>query len=468
MNKNTGRPQSSRGNAPKSRAGKQKTFGETSREARFDKPRAPRSGPRDKDFSAEKRHSRSRPENKTDKPFFEKPFRKKTTEQGESRGFKGSTRDNDQGFSRDRKFESRDSGPRKREFDNDRPFRPRADRDNQGLAPKRRYESRDSGPRKREFDNDRPFRPRADRDDQGLAPKKRYESRDSGPRKREFDNDRQVGSLESTESKEERTQSNRQYKSREEMLSPLPGGKNNLKVEDQSIRLNRFIANAGICSRREADTLITSGTITINGQVVTELGTKVKPTDSVFYGDQKLQNEKKVYLLLNKPKDFITTSDDPMERKTVMDLVQNACEERIYPVGRLDRNTTGLLLLTNDGDMAKKLTHPTHRIQKLYQVTLDKPLALNDMKDISKGVKIDEVIVIPDEISFVDQSEDRKEVGIAIHSGQNRVVRRIFEQFGYNVDKLDRVMFAGLTKKDLPRGRFRFLSPKEVSFLKML
>jgi 23S rRNA pseudouridine2605 synthase len=237
---------------------------------------------------------------------------------------------------------------------------------------------------------------------------------------------------------------------------------------DESIRLNKFIANAGMCSRREADMLIRNGAITVNGEIVTEMGIKVKPGDVVMYGNERLNNVRKVYILLNKPKDYITTSDDPQERKTVIDLVRGACPERVYPVGRLDRNTTGLLLLTNDGEIAKKLTHPKHGIRKLYHVHLDKTLTRADLDSIAKGVKIEDNLVQPDAVSYIDKAENKKEVGIEIHSGQNRIVRRIFEHFGYKVTKLDRVIFAGLTKRDLPRGKWRFLTEKEVSFLKML
>ena len=237
---------------------------------------------------------------------------------------------------------------------------------------------------------------------------------------------------------------------------------------DESIRLNRYVANAGVCSRREADVLIAAGAISVNGTVVTEMGTKVMPGDVVKYGDRRLNNEKKVYLLLNKPKDFITTTDDPQERKTVFDLIRSACKERIYPVGRLDRNTTGVLLFTNDGELTKKLTHPKHGVKKLYHVHIDKALTKADMLDIMKGIQLDGTLVVPDKLEFAGTANNKKEIGIEIHSGQNRVVRRLFEHFGYRVEKLDRVVFAGLTKKDLPRGKWRFLSEKEVNFLKML
>lgn len=241
---------------------------------------------------------------------------------------------------------------------------------------------------------------------------------------------------------------------------------NESKKEEGYIRLNRYIANAGVCSRREADQMIASGVILVNGEVCTTLGTLVGPNDRVQFGGQTLNAEKKVYILMNKPKGYITTSDDPQERKTVMDLIQGACKERVYPVGRLDRNTTGVLLFTNDGDIAKRLTHPSHGARKIYHVTLDNPLAKADLAAISKGVMLEDGFVEIDEISYVE-SGDRKEVGVQIHSGRNRVVRRIFEKFGYVVVKLDRVLFAELTKKNLSRGQWRFLDEKEISFLKM-
>ncbi len=239
------------------------------------------------------------------------------------------------------------------------------------------------------------------------------------------------------------------------------------KVSDGSVRLNKYIANSGVCSRREADVLISSGAIKINGKIVTELGTKVMPGDAVVYGKQRLKNEKKVYVLLNKPKDYITTNEDPQNRKTVLHLLGNAFTERIYPVGRLDRNTTGLLLLTNDGELAKKLSHPSHKIKKLYHVHLNKKITKTDLGHIAEGITIGGDKIIPDSLEVVSK-EKQNELGIEIHSGQNRIVRRIFEQLGYKVSKLDRVMYAGLTKKDLPRGKWRKLTEKEVNYLSML
>lgn len=234
------------------------------------------------------------------------------------------------------------------------------------------------------------------------------------------------------------------------------------------IRLNKYLADAGICSRREADDLIKAGVVSVNGRIVSEVGTKVKPEDKVVYGGQTLNREKPRYILLNKPKGYITTSDDPYERKTVMELVKGACDERIYPVGRLDRNTLGLLLFTNDGELAKKLMHPRHGVKKLYHVELDKPLTKNDLLKIGAGVELEDGIADVDKISWVNTDDSKKEVGIEIHSGKNRIVRRIFESLGYKVIKLDRVTFAGLTKLNLPRGRWRHLSPKEIGMLKSI
>ena len=231
------------------------------------------------------------------------------------------------------------------------------------------------------------------------------------------------------------------------------------------VRLNKYLANAGICSRREADDFIQAGVITVNGQVVDSLGAKVLPTDEIRFHDQPVRRERKVYILLNKPKNTVTTTDDPQERHTVIDIVRNACPERIYPVGRLDRNTTGVLLLTNDGDLAAKLTHPKFNKKKIYAVTLDRDLDEVDEAIVRAGVVLDDERIIPDALEF--PKADRRHIGLEIHSGQNRVVRRIFEKVGYKVVNLDRVSFAGLTKKNVGRGKWRFLTPKEVAFLQM-
>lgn len=235
---------------------------------------------------------------------------------------------------------------------------------------------------------------------------------------------------------------------------------------NEQIRLNKFMANAGICSRREADEFIQQGLVKVNGEVVTELGTKISHNDVVEYDEKVVTLESKCYILLNKPKDCVTTSDDPNGRTTVMDLVKGACNERIYPVGRLDRNTTGVLLLTNDGDLASKLTHPKYVKKKIYHVWTDKDISEDDMQAIADGIELEDGPIHADAISYATET-DRNQAGIEIHSGRNRIVRRIFESLGYHVTKLDRVYFAGLTKKNLPRGRWRYLTQEEVNFLKM-
>ena len=235
---------------------------------------------------------------------------------------------------------------------------------------------------------------------------------------------------------------------------------------NEPIRLNKFLANAGVCSRREADEFIQAGVVTVNGEVVTELGTKVMRTDEIKFHDQPVSLEKKVYVLLNKPKDYVTTSDDPQQRKIVMDLVKDACTERIYPVGRLDRNTTGVLLLTNDGDLASKLTHPKFLKKKIYHVYTDKNVTAHDLQQIRDGIQLEDGEIKADAVEYADPA-DKKQVGIEIHSGKNRIVRRIFESLGYKVTKLDRVLFAGLTKKNLRRGDWRYLTEEEVDRLRM-
>lgn len=250
------------------------------------------------------------------------------------------------------------------------------------------------------------------------------------------------------------------FKDSKKKGDPLPS------FNDNEIRLNKFLSNAGVCSRREADVLIKTGVVTVNGEIITEMGYKVKPGDQIRYDGETINAETKRYVLLNKPKGFITTMDDPMGRKTVMGLVKKACKERIYPVGRLDRETTGLLLFTNDGDLAKKLTHPKFRAGKIYEVELDKNVTSGHLKALTEGIQLEDGTIRFDEASFLDEHDGRF-VGVELHSGKNRIVRRTFESLGYKVRKLDRVTFAGLTKKDLPRGRYRHLTEKEVGFLKM-
>ncbi len=249
------------------------------------------------------------------------------------------------------------------------------------------------------------------------------------------------------------------YKEKHKKGDPLP-------TFSQEVRLNKYLSNAGVCSRREADVLISTGVVSVNGKIVTEMGYKVRPTDVVKYDGESIRAEKKQYVLLNKPKGFITTMDDPLGRKTVMGLVKKACKERIYPVGRLDRDTTGLLLFTNDGDLAKKLTHPKHKASKIYHVTLNKKVAKEDLQKLVDGIQLEDGTTKFDKATFISDAT-AKEVGVELHSGKNRIVRRSFEAMGYKVVKLDRVTFAGLSKKDLPRGMYRKLSEKEVAFLKM-
>jgi 23S rRNA pseudouridine2605 synthase len=235
--------------------------------------------------------------------------------------------------------------------------------------------------------------------------------------------------------------------------------------QTELLRLNRFIANSGICSRRDADEHIKNGLISVNGKVITELGTRVSYTDDVRFKNKKLSAEKKVYILMNKPKDYVTTVEDPHAEHTVLELIGDTCPERVYPVGRLDKATTGVLLLTNDGDLAGKLTHPKYKRKKIYHVFLDNPVTKNDLFKLTEGIELDGITVVADAVSYADP-DDKSQIGIELHSGQNRVIRRMFETLGYKVKKLDRVYFAGLTKKNVQRGKWRYLNDKEVSMLK--
>ena len=331
----------------------------------------------------------------------------------------------------------------------DRPYRPRFNNGEGGDRPQRPSYNREGG--------DRPYRPRFNNGEGGG-----YRSNNGGgggyrPR---YNNDRSQGG----------------YRPRPRTGDYDPNAKYSVKKQieykeqfvdpNEPIRLNKFLANAGVCSRREADEFITAGVVSVNGEVVTELGTKIKRSDVVKFHDEPVSIERKVYVLLNKPKDTVTTSDDPQERRTVMDLVKGACNERIYPVGRLDRNTTGVLLLTNDGDLASKLTHPKFLKKKIYHVHLDKNLTKADMEQIAAGIQLEDGEIHADAISYTDDFK-KDQVGIEIHSGKNRIVRRIFESLGYKVVKLDRVFFAGLTKKGLRRGDWRYLSEAEVNYLRM-
>ena len=318
----------------------------------------------------------------------------------------------------------------------DRPYRPRYNSEG-GDRPQRSYGNNAGG--------DRPYRPRYNGEG-GDRPQRSYGNRDSYSRPIRRTADYNPNAKYSKK---------KQIEYKEQFVDP-----------NEPIRLNKFLANAGVCSRREADEFITAGVVSVNGEVVTELGTKIKRGDEVKFHDQAVSIERKIYVLLNKPKDTVTTSDDPQARRTVMDLVKGACSERIYPVGRLDRNTTGVLLLTNDGDLASKLTHPKYLKKKIYHVHLDKNLTKADMEQIAAGIQLDDGEIQADAISYTDDFK-KDEVGIEIHSGKNRIVRRIFESLGYKVVKLDRVFFAGLTKKGLRRGEWRYLTEQEVNFLRM-
>jgi len=396
-----------------------------------------------------------------DKPRFgDKPFKKKEF--------------GDKSFSKDRP--SREDKPyKKKEFgdksSSNRPFN-REKREDSGSGFKKDWtEKRQFG--NRDKPTEREEKPRfGDKAESGDRPfkKKPYES--SRPERKPFSKDKPFKREDSRDGKKSFSRPDRDkpreerapkpFREKKSFATPSPASTDGL------IRLNKYIANSGVCSRREADKLIETGVISVNGKIVTELGFKVSPSDEINFGGQVLRKEKAVYILLNKPKDYITTVDDPEGRKTVMELIAKATKERVYPVGRLDRNTTGLLLLTNDGEMTKKLTHPRYGVKKIYQVTLDKALTKTDMQKIADGIELEDGPVKADDISYVGDAKDKTEVGIQLHSGRNRIVRRIFEHLGYDVVRLDRVYFAGLTKKDLPRGRWRMLTALEVSMLKMV
>lgn len=357
---------------------------------------------------------------------------------------------------------------------------------------KKSFDKKDSKPWEK---SDRPFSGRGKREE-GSSDKrdnKSWEKRDKpfGARGREENNDgrrsyvkkdsyaKDGAASKFSDRKDNRYGDNRPFRKREdnfrgkkedkgERVAPNLRSRKNTKEEEDLIRLNRYIANAGICSRRKADELIEAGVISVNGEVVTELGHKIDPyKDTVKYNGETLKREKKIYVLLNKPKDYITTTDDPQERKTVMHLVDKASKERIYPVGRLDRNTTGLLLMTNDGELADRLSHPRNGITKIYQVELNKNLTQGDFNKIQFGLELEDGFIKPDSVSYV-AGGSKNEVGIQIHSGKNRIVRRIFEHLGYDVVKLDRVVYGNLTKKDLPRGRWRYLDEHELIQIKHL
>ena len=350
--------------------------------------------------------------------------------------------------------------------------RPAFDKPRRQFGDKPAYGERKSGdkPRYEHRDGDKPRRQYCDKPAYGeriFGDKPRYEHRDGDKPRRQYGDKPAYGERKFGDKKYgDRKFGDKPYKPGPRKHDDKPASYPKFTPEKQvgEMRLNRFLAQSGLCSRREADDFITAGLVTVNGQIVTQLGTKVLPTDEVKFNDSRVQGEKKVYLVLNKPKGYVTSLDDPHAGKTVMDLVEGACTERIYPVGRLDKNSLGLLLFTNDGDLTKQLTHPSYLKKKIYQVTLDKPLARADMDRIAEGITLEDGEIFADEISYV--KENKQEIGIEIHSGRNRIVRRIFEFLGYTVTKLDRVYYAGLTKKNLKRGAWRFLSREEVERLK--
>ncbi len=439
-----------------------KEFGRKS----FDRPAGSEGG--------ERRFTRSKPEGSRysdeRKPRFDggsdrKPFRK-TDERGERY-----PKSNDKGFFSERKSRREDGEGKPRTYGDRYPKS-----NEKGYSSEQRGKREDGEGKPRTYgdkypkSNDKGFSSeRRGRRDEGEGKSRSYSDRPSKPR---FDKER------STEKPRER-----RYPKREEVsgkhrdvgfrkakgsLYSAPQIDAELKTDsDGLIRLNKYIANSGLCSRREADDYIAKGMITVNGQVVDQLGAKIKLTDEVQFKGNKLDPERKVYILLNKPKDYVTTVEDPNAKFTVMDLIEGACDQRVYPVGRLDRNSTGLLLLTNDGELTTKLTHPSFEKKKVYEVGLDRNLSPNDMETLTKGVTLDDgEVAFADAVAYIDES-DKSEIGIEIHTGQNRVVRRMFESLGYKVSKLDRVYYAGLTKKNLPRGKWRFLDESEIRMLKM-
>ena len=401
-----------------------------------------------------------------------RPRTRKTAEHKEeflqNKSFRISHRDGDEeGKRRERKFGDKPRGERRFHDDEERPRRrfndedrPRRRFNDDEERPRRRFHDDEERPHSRRFENDEKPRRKFNDEDR---PRRRFNDNEERPRRRFHDDERPRG--------------RRRFEEREEEETPRRGRKGYVREKDPmydrpaatgEIRLNKYLADCGVCSRREADELIKAGCVTVNGELVTTMGYKVKTGDKVVYGGQTLNREKLRYILLNKPKGFITTADDPEGRETVMELVKGACNERIFPVGRLDKNTTGLLLLTNDGDLAKKLTHPSSEVTKLYHVVLDKPLTRNDMLRISEGIELDDGFISADSIAYDADDDSKKSIGIELHSGRNRIVRRIFEHLGYEIEKLDRVMFAGLDKYKLPRGEWRFLTDQEVAKLKKI
>jgi len=413
----------------------------------------PYSSPRSKPYSGRTADGENKPERKSySRPADGEAREKRPYSSPRSKPYSGRTADGEnkperKSYSRPADGEAREKRPYSSE--RSKPYSGRtADGENK---PKREFKT-DRGEREggeRKFSSNGPRSPRTTSGDRKFTGKRTDNFKDK-PFRTERSSDRKT------------------YSDAEAPAKTMRGRKEKETKDDGLIRLNRYIANAGICSRRKADELIEAGVVSVNGNVINELGFKVNPSqDEIRYNGELLKREKMVYVLLNKPKDYITTTDDPQERRTVMHLVEKASRERIYPIGRLDRNTTGLLLMTNDGDLAEKLSHPRSNVTKLYQVELSKSLTQGDLNKIAFGIELEDGLIKPDSVSYV-QGGTKREIGIQVHSGKNRIVRRIFEHLGYEVVKLDRVVYANLTKKDLPRGRWRYLDEKEVIQLKHL
>lgn len=404
---------------------------------------------------------RSKSRGKSDDFSSEKKYSKKSDDRYSDE--KKSRRSDDKPFKTRKSYtDDNYSDERKSRYSEDKPFKTRKSYSDDSISEKKfkkKSDERYSDEKKSRRSDDKPFKSRKSYSDESYSEdrKSRYSEDKPFKSKKNYSDDSSRDDRRSKYSKDrnnEYPRSKSSYKKRTNVS------------KDDTVRLNKYISNAGICSRREADDLIKAGLVSVNGKVITELGTKISPKDDVRFNGERLISEKKVYILLNKPKDYVTTVEDPHAEQTVLELIRGACKERVYPVGRLDRQTTGVLLLTNDGEMTKKLTHPKYNKKKIYHVTLDKGLKKSDMVKLMSGIQVEEGLVSFDAINYIDD-EDKSQVGVEIHFGMNRIVRRMFEALEYKVKKLDRVYFAGLTKKGLQRGHWRFLTQKEISILKM-
>ena len=407
---------------------------------------------------AGERRERPAGERRDDRPFRSRPSSDRPDRERSERRERpaGERRERPAGERRDdRPFRSRQSSDRPDRERSERRERPAGDRRERPTGERR---ERPTGDRR----DDRPFRSRPSSDRPDRERSKRRE-RPAGDRRERSEGDRRKRSV--SDRRDDRPFRSRPSSDRVAASEYTPKPRRRKALEEEGIRLNKFIANSGVCSRREADEYITSGLISVNGQIITELGTKIQSSDDVRFNGERLKGEEKVYILMNKPKDFVTTVTDPNAEKTVMDLIAGKCSQRVFPVGRLDKATTGVLLMTNDGEIAEKLSHPSNLQKKIYHVFLDKNLSGSDFKQLIDGVVLEDGMVQADALSYIE--EDKSQIGLEIHSGRNKVVRRMFEQLGYRVKKLDRVFYAGLTKKNLRRGQWRFLTEQEISMLKM-